>query len=298
MKIVKVIGGLGNQMFQFALYKALQRQFPQERVLLDLHCFNGYHKHRGFEIGTVFHANYEEASLKDVARLAYPYPNFLSWRIGSRILPVRKSMLKEKADFTFEPSATTRQTDTYYDGYWQHEEYFKDIREELLSVYTFPPFEDERNQQTAHLVTTNNSCSLHIRRGDYLTDPLRKGTTGSGFAIEAIHRMKALEQPDTWCVFSDDIPWCRQHLAGILDEGSTCYVDWNKDERSIQDMHLMSLCHHQIIANSSFSWWGAWLNQNPDKTVIGPDKWMNLPHVASPMPEGWLRLSPTKEQAI
>ena len=75
MRIVKVLGGLGNQMFQFALYKALQKQYPEERVLLDLHCFNGYHKHRGFEIDSVFGVTYEKATLKEVASLAYPYPN-------------------------------------------------------------------------------------------------------------------------------------------------------------------------------------------------------------------------------
>ena len=96
MKIVKVIGGLGNQMFQFALFKALQKRFTEERVLLDLHCFNGYHKHRGFEIPKIFNVTYEEANWKEVAKVAYPYPNFQSWRFGSRILPDRKTMLKEK----------------------------------------------------------------------------------------------------------------------------------------------------------------------------------------------------------
>ena len=89
-------------MFQFALYKALQKQHPDERILLDLHCFNGYHKHRGFEIEKVFGASFEKASLREVAQLAYPYPNFQTWRIGSRILPIRKTMLKEKADFTYD----------------------------------------------------------------------------------------------------------------------------------------------------------------------------------------------------
>ena len=83
MKIVKVIGGLGNQMFQLALYEALRRQFPAERVLLDLHTFKGYNKHRGFEAAKVFGISYQEASLGEVARIAYPYPNFLAWRIGS-----------------------------------------------------------------------------------------------------------------------------------------------------------------------------------------------------------------------
>ena len=79
MRIVKVLGGLGNQMFQFALYKALQKQYPEERVLLDLHCFNGYHKHRGFEIDSVFGVTYEKATLKEVASLAYPPLRHL-WR--------------------------------------------------------------------------------------------------------------------------------------------------------------------------------------------------------------------------
>ena len=93
MKIVKVLGGLGNQMFQFALYKALENQFPEERVLLDLHCFNGYPLHHGFEIHRIFEAKYEQANWMDVCKVAWPYPNYQSWRIGSRLLPNRKGML-------------------------------------------------------------------------------------------------------------------------------------------------------------------------------------------------------------
>ena len=121
MKIVKILGGLGNQMFQFALYKSLQQRFPEERVLIDLHCFRGYGKHRGFEIDKVFGAEYEAASWREVARVGYPYPTFQLWRIGSRLLPVRKTMLKERPDLTLEPTALTREGSTYYDGYWQHE---------------------------------------------------------------------------------------------------------------------------------------------------------------------------------
>ena len=91
MRIVKLLGGLGNQMFQFALYEALRRQHPEERVLLDLRCFKGYHKHRGFELDKVFGVKAEEASWLEVAKIAYPYPNFQCWRIGSRLLPPRKS---------------------------------------------------------------------------------------------------------------------------------------------------------------------------------------------------------------
>ena len=289
MRIVKVLGGLGNQMFQFALYKALQKQHPEERVLLDLHCFNGYHKHRGFEIGSVFGATYEEATLKEVARLAYPYPNYQCWRIGSRILPVRKTMLKEKPNFTLEPLALTRPNRTYYDGYWQHEDYFKHIRKEILTTFAFPAFNDERNIATVQLAASTNSCSIHIRRGDYLTDPLRKGTTNGNYVIAAIKKMQQEIMPEKWLIFSDDIAWCQKHLASTLDATNAIYVDWNTGANSIHDMHLMAHCRHHIIANSSFSWWGAWLSQQ-DGVTIAPANWMNLENVCSPVPDNWIKI--------
>jgi len=290
MRIVNILGGLGNQMFQFALFQALKQRFPEESVLVDLHCFNGYNKHRGFELDRVFPVTFETASWREIAQLAYPYPHFTAWRIGSRLLPVRSTMLKERPDFTYEPSALTRTGSTYYDGYWQHEEYFRHIRADILKQFAFPDFDDERNRQLAAEVTSVNSCSLHIRRGDYLTDPLRQGTTGADFAIRAISEMQRLQSPTLWCVFSDDMEWCRQHLSQHLDIGHTRFIDWNTGHRSIQDMHLMSLCRHNIIANSSFSWWGAWLNYNPDKTVIGPAQWMNMPGLSSPIPQSWTSL--------
>ena len=290
MKIVKVIGGLGNQMFQLALYEALRRQFPAERVLLDLHTFKGYNKHRGFEAAKVFGISYQEASLGEVARIAYPYPNFLAWRIGSRLLPVRKTMLCEKPNFALEPEALKRYGDTYYDGYWQHEEYFEHIRQELLELFKFPTFTDERNLAIAQEIKATASCSIHIRRGDYLTDPLRKGTTGLEYVEAAIAKMTASAKPERWYVFSDDIIWTQAHLSEWLTDERTCYVDWNQAEHSIDDMHLMSLCQHQIIANSSFSWWGAWLCTRENQTVIAPGKWMNMKDVCSPVPKRWKKI--------
>lgn len=290
MKIVKVIGGLGNQMFQFALYEALRKQFPQERILLDLHCFNGYHKHRGFEIPKIFDITYEEADWKEVAKLAYPYPNFLSWRTGSRILPCRKTMLKEGTDYAFEPTALTREGDTYYDGYWQHEDYFIAIRENILKTFTFPTFEDQRNQETANLITEKNSCAIHIRRGDYVKDKLFRDICDLDYYQKAIQRMRETTNPDIFCIFSDDTSWCREHLGTLLGKTETIFVDWNAGEKSFQDMHLMSLCRHQIIANSSFSWWGAWLNTNQNKTVISPQKWWNLKDAHSPISNNWIRI--------
>ena len=198
-------------------------------------------------------------------------------------------MLKEKANFTFEPSALSLPDSTYYDGYWQHEEYFKHIREEILSTYAFPAFDNERNQTTAQLAASTNSCSIHIRRGDYLTDPLRKGTTNGNYVIAAIKKMQQEVKPEKWLVFSDDIAWCQQHLASTLDAKNTSYIDWNTGANSIHDMHLMALCRHHIIANSSFSWWGAWLSQQ-DGVTIAPANWMNLENVCSPVPDNWIKI--------
>ena len=288
MKIVKVIGGLGNQMFQFALCEALRKQFPQERVLLDLHCFNGYHKHWGFEIPKIFDVTYEEANWKEVAKVAYPYPNFQSWRIGSRILPCRKTMLKESTDYAYEPTALIRRGNTYYDGYWQHEEYFIAIREDLLKTFTFPAFEDQRNQETAGLITGKNSCAIHIRRGDYVTDKLFRNICDLDYYQKAIQRIKETANPEVFCIFSDDESWCREHLGALLGQTEAIFVDWNTGEKSFHDMHLMSLCRHQIIANSSFSWWGAWLNTNQDKVVIAPRKWWNISGAHTPISYSWL----------
>ena len=290
MRIVKLLGGLGNQMFQFALYEALRKRYPEERVLLDLHTFKGYGKHQGFELDKVFGVNYEEASLWDILRVAYPYPCYQAWRIGSRILPTRKTMLKEKADFTIEPEALTRKGDTYYDGYWQHEEYFKEIRKALLEVYRFPDFNDERNSELAKQLSATNSCAIHIRRGDYLTDPLRKGTTDTDYPERAIKQMKDQVNPLLWCVFSDDMAWVKEHLGKLLPQDKTVFVDWNPADESYNDMHLMTLCHHHIIANSSFSWWGAWLCQREEQCVIAPKQWMNLPNVCSPVANNWNKL--------
>ncbi|SEW14048.1 Glycosyl transferase family 11 [Prevotella sp. khp7] len=290
MKIVRISGGLGNQMFQFALYEALRRQHPEEEMLVDLHGFIGYKKHRGFELPKVFHVAYEEATLGEIAKVAYPYPNYQSWRILSRVLPCRKTMLKEKPDFSLEPEALTRPGDTYYDGYWQHEEYFDRISGDIVRLYHFPDFENDKNQLVGKMALETNSCAIHIRRGDYLTDPLRQGTTSLDFPLRAIKWMKENRAPEQWLVFSDDMPLARECLKAVLPEEKTCYVDWNQGIRSINDMHLMSLCKNHIIANSTFSWWGAWLCQREDKTVVAPHEWMNRKNVVSPAVKDWIKL--------
>lgn len=290
MKIVKIIGGLGNQMFQYALAVTLEKKFTDEEVKLDVHCFNGYTKHQGFEIERVFGNKFKLASYSDIAKVAYPYCNFQSWRIGSRILPDRSHMISEDKTFRIMSEIIDNPKYQYYDGYWQHEDYFKDIRKDILRTFQFKDFNDNRNKNLADKLNENNSVSLHVRRGDYLNDALFKNTCGIGYYKKAINELNKRTTPTLFCIFSDDISWCKENIEPLLNGKETIYVDWNVESDNFRDMQLMTNCRHCIIANSSFSWWGAWLNNNNDKTVIAPKIWYNTNDKISPATNDWIRL--------
>ena len=145
MKIVRINGGLGNQMFQYALALALKRRYGNEEVKLDLSAFRGYKKHGGFQLVQCFSTTLPAATWQEVAQLAWYYPHYQLWRIGHRVLPVRKAMLKEPESGAFLPEALQRKGDAYYEGYWQDERYFSHYRPAILQAFTFPAFTNPRN---------------------------------------------------------------------------------------------------------------------------------------------------------
>lgn len=289
MKIVHVIGGLGNQMFQYALFLSLKEQFPDEEVKIDISCFRNYPLHNGFEIDKIFAQNPPVASWKDMLKLAYPYPNYRFWQIGKYILPQRKTMCIERKDLALDTNILKRTGDCYYDGYWQHEEYFNKIKESIWKAYSFPEMINERNKELAEQLQISNSVSLHIRRGDYINHPLFKGICDLDYYKRAIHYMEEHIHPRLYCIFSNDMQWCENNLHDLFPNKEVVYVDWNKGKVSYVDMQLMSLCRHNIIANSSFSWWGAWLNRHLGKVVISPHKWTNA-EMEDPIPPSWVKL--------
>ena len=125
-------------MFQYALSLSLREQFPHEQVMIDTSCFRNYPLHNGFEIDRIFAQKALVASWKDILKVAYPYPNYRFWQIGKYILPKRKTMCVERKDFSFDAAALTRKGNCYYDGYWQHEEYFCDVKETIWEAFSFP----------------------------------------------------------------------------------------------------------------------------------------------------------------
>lgn len=289
MKIVRIIGGLGNQMFQFAFYLALKKKFPNEVIKLDLHGFQGYGLHNGFELASIFPVDYQLASLYEILKIAYPYPNFLSWRIGKHLLPKRKTMCCEPKSMSYDTSVFEYAGKRYFEGYWQNENYIKDCRIEILRAFTFPKLTDNRNLQTLERLLADRCVSIHVRRGDYLIDPLFQGTCTIEYYKQAISYIQEKNNPVIYCIFSDDINWCRENITPLIGEHKIIYVDWNIGKESYRDMQLMAMCRYNIIANSSFSWWGAWLNEHSDKIVVAPQKWANIEGLNSPVCNEWIR---------
>lgn len=289
MKIVNIIGGLGNQMFQFAFYLALKKRFPKEDVKIYTGTYKGYSKHNAYELDCDFGLDAPIASPAEVISLAYPYLNYRLWQIGNHLLPQRKTMLKEKVFGRYYEEAFTREGNCYYDGYWQNERYFTDMRTDLLMAFT-PIDIDERNATFVRKMASCNSVSLHVRHGDFLQKPIYKGICGLDYYERAISEVIQKTTVDTFCIFSNDISWCKEHLQPLL-KGTECFiVDWNDGTKSYLDMYLMSWCRHNIIAHSSFSWWGAWLNQHPDKIVIGPKRWNNISGSEFVLNNEWIKI--------
>lgn len=278
MKIVNIIGGLGNQMFQYAFARVLKEKYPDEEVLIDPHLFrfplikkykNNNFYHNGFEVDATFpNASLKIANWRQMSKVTYFLPNYVLNRVLRRVLPKRVSEYTQENEFAFYPEVFSIKTDCYFEGYWQHYKYFDGMRDVLLDMFQFPQ-PNEKNVNLSEEIQHTHSIGMHVRRGDYV------GNKGFGNVCTLEYYQKAIEQmeinPNThFFVFSNDISWCKDNLEPLMKH--VTYVDWNKGKDSHWDMFLMSKCEQLVIANSSFSWWGAYLNQQA-KRIIAPKLW-------------------------
>lgn len=289
MKIVNILGGLGNQMFVYAMYLALRTVHPNEGIFLSRRSYKGYPLHNGYELDRIFCVDAPEASLTQLSRVAYPFFNYKTWQLMRHFLPTRQHMVSGTTQIPFDYGEVTRDDDAFYDGYWQNEKNFLPIRDKVIKAYTFPKFQDERNARLAEKLKMTRAVSCHVRRGDYLNDPVY-GVCSNDYYANAIAELENMVAPEMYCIFSDDIAWCKDNISSMIGDKEIVFVDWNKGKDSFRDMQLMSMCHYNIIANSSFSWWGAWLNNHKDKVILAPEKWMNKPLVNDPICEDWKRI--------
>lgn len=290
MKIVNIIGGVGNQMFQYAFAYILSKINPTEKVYIDTSLFNGYGLHNGFEMDRLFGLKLPIAKWYQIAKVNWYMPSYKLSRAVRNILPQRKSVYRNYMYMTYDKEALFQKGDKYYDGYWQTAKYYEGYRDEIIDLFRFRPIEDSINKKLASLILKDNTVGIHIRRGDYLNSPIYKGLCGVDYYKEAIRNAKNHIVNPIFFIFSNDIQWCKDNLMDIIGDCNILFVDNNFGENSYRDMQLLSMARCVILANSSFSWWAAYLNERDDKLVIAPKKWANLDRGEDIYMDEWIRI--------
>jgi Glycosyl transferase family 11 len=288
--VVTLLGRLGNQMFQYAAGRSLAELHSAELVLDTswmIHFRRGGGSER-YELDC-FDLDVRVCPVWEVARV--PNPRRVVYWL-QRLRPSRRPFLHVIAEDTstnaFEPAVLSAPDDTFLArGYWQFEDYFVDHVPAIREAFTFPPL-SPASEELADEIRATPAVSVHVRRGDYA------GIGLLGFLDEAYYR-RALETIAATVgelqlfVFSDDPAWCRENLR--LPFPTTVVERPLPPERAWEDMRLISLCRHHVISNSTFSWWGVWLNPSPTKIVVGPKRWTQSPkRSGDPIPAGWIRV--------
>ena len=277
MKILLFEGGLGNQMFQYAFYLG-EREKHGGLWLFDIKGTR-YH-HQEFELDGIF----------NICKCKKTH-NFALKLIRKLRMPQMIVNEKEEGAYSETPNVFGIGKCIKYRGFWQNEKYFLDVENEVRRIYKFD--ESKLNHKTVSLYNQikeqrRNYVSVHVRRGDYLDCPIFHVCTAE-YYHRAMSHIKSHVKDVSFVVFSDDIPWCREQFG--ISNDTLQYVDWNSGTDSWQDMFLMSKCHHNIIANSSFSWWGAWLNDFIDKIVVAPSYWLaDETKMQDVVPSNWVRI--------
>lgn len=286
--IIRITGGIGNQMFQYAL-KLKFDYLLQQNNLIDTRYYEINSVHNGYELDRVFGINADKynGKLKPIAE-THPFFYKLCFKFGIRFLKSRKRLTEIRTGF-FSNVFYFDSDKCYLDGYWQSEEYFNDIEAEVRKIFKFPEFIETENVKLMKTISGQNSVSLHVRRGDYIGVSRFVALGKTEYYQNAIKYIKKYIDDPIFIVLSDDILWCKEHLDLPIN---TIFVDWNKEQDSYRDMQIMSNCKHNIIANSSFSWWGAWLNNNHDKIVIAPEHFFNgnIEDDKHIVPKKWIKL--------
>ncbi len=283
MNIIWIDGGLGNQMFQYAL--ALKQQQMGKTVKIDVTKYAEHHWHNDFELDQVFGLECPFADLEEIKKLGYRKAN--RWTEFLRKTPFVKKTIYNHEAYSFD--AQVLDLDGYYiEGYWQSEQYFSDIEETIRKTYVFPELKQDWQKELVQSMRETHSVSVHIRRGDYLNYPNLNGICTLDYYKNAMNYFRDRYQKNVcFYIFTNDFEWAKSHFK---DE-DCCFVQGNTGKESYRDMQLMSLCEHNVIANSSFSWWGAWLNANKEKTVIAPEKWVNSEeNTTAVVPESWMKM--------
>lgn len=279
MKIVKLKGGLGNQMFEYAFGKVIQADAYEISFFYE-QKFHPELTQRDYELD-FFKLQLDFIDTKEIKKLCKKN-KFLSFLGIKNHLP----LIQENPISIYNPKLL-QYNEGLFDGYFQCAQYYENIRDKLLKDFVPNKKPNQQNEKMLKKFKTTNSISLHVRRGDYVKLQHYHGLCDIDYYKKAIEFIASKVSNPHFFLFSDDIPWVEENLK--IDFPYTI-IDYNQGSDSPWDMWLMKNCYHNIIANSSFSWWGAWLNENPDKIVIAPQVWMANGRKTDIIPINWVRI--------
>jgi len=280
-------GGLGNQLFQYSAARQVSIRHGCELVI-DHHWFS--HPRPGETPRALELTQYPVAMrLATQIELLQWWPMRSRW--GQHLKPLMPMNLVREQGDALNTSVLSAGSNSYLIGFWQSEAYFADIREQLITELTPLALPGPEDESILERMRQGDSVSVHVRRGDYVS--LASASAYHGLCSLEYYRKaiayvaERLHAPSLF-VFSDDPDWTKANLQSPYP---TCYVDHNPPAKAFQDLRLMSMCRHHILANSSFSWWGAWLSRNADGMVIAPERWYAIDRPTPDLiPSRWMRM--------
>jgi hypothetical protein len=297
MLITQLIGGLGNQMFQYALGRSIALTTASE-LKLDVDCLTS-----GSSVSTntprtlrldACNVVIELADATECELLKYgAAPAIKKWwcHLHGKPRPYGRNCYQERG-MGFDKRMLHITGDAYIMGYWQSYKYFEDFSHILQDE--FMPRDKLSPSTTKYLskIKASNAVSIHVRRGDYVSNPTANafhGTCDLQYYRRAIEAVEERVTDPRFFIFSDDLEWAKANLNFVYP---AAFVEFTDRVHEVEEIHLMGSCQHNIIANSSFSWWGAWLNDNPHRMVVAPKQWFRNPKINTSdlIPPDWLRL--------
>lgn len=276
MFVVCIGDGLGNQMFQYAFYCELKHRYFNNHVTVDIcNYYGSVNKHNGYELERVFGIKLPVCDARTASVLADFTPHSRH-KVLNKLFQARRILFGSKDSFITQDDPTVYYSEVFelnrlksymFRGNWINEDYFCSCKEKLLRDFSFVQAADERTEGLMKKLERENAVSIHVRRGDYLQTKMQH--LGRDYYAKAVSIIREKVKNPVFYIFSDDAGYVRQEFDFIAEDQKVI-VDWNKGVESYRDMQLMSCCRHNIIANSTFSFWGAYLNQHEDKLVIAP----------------------------
>lgn len=294
MKIVKLKGGLGNQMFQYAFAKNIEMS-TEEDVKMDLSAYevrknDDVRKPRIFDFRIVEKIANQNEIMK-MCKINHNYDLLsLQYKLGvqiENIINPNYFFMRECKYIPIEEICKYQ----YFDGYWQTWKYIDAVKDQLKKEFVPKKELSSQSKNMIEILKNQNSVFVGIRKGDYNSTWIRKRMYGDfkvQYYIEAMNYICNLVEDPVFYIFSNDIEWVKKYI--VLNGFNICYRDIKDQISDFEEMLIMSSCRHSIIVNSTFYWWAAWLNDYPEKIVVAPDQWFTNGWKDELIPPDWVKM--------